>query len=304
MDPDTDNSVMEDEAAVLDAPEGTDTSGETPAGAEHAEGGAEGAADDLDDVVVTIGGAEHDDDDQDDEEMTPKARAKWAEMRFERSKAKREAQQAKAELERLRQIAHAQSTQAVVLGEKPTLEACDFDGEKFEAELTAWHDRKRTVEQQAQQAQEAQAKVDAEWRKRLNAFESGKAKLGSKVKDYGDAESLVLEHFNQFQTGVIIKAAAESATLFYALAKSPSTLKRLAAITDPTEFIWAASKVEDKVKVTERRAAPVPERVLRSSAPNGAYSDKKLEDLRAKCLETGNMDPYFAAKRAAQAKRA
>ena len=292
---DTDTSVIEDPAVVLDPPEGTDTSGETPAGAEHAEGGAPGGEDDLDGVVVTIG------DEQSAPEDTEQSAPTWVkDLRKANRQKDRELREKDAEIARLRGA--GQQQQAVVLGAKPTLESCDFDGEKFEAELTAWHDRKRTVEQQAQQAQEAEAKARSEWQKRLDAFAAGKTAL--KVKDYDDAEASVQEHFNTVQQGVILDGAENAALLVYALGKNPGKAKELAAITNPVRFAFAVAKLEAQLKVTERRAAPVPERVLRGNAPAQAFTDKKLEELRQQGLESGNMDRYFAAKRAAQAKRA
>jgi len=299
MQTDTDTSVIEDPAVALDPPEGTDTSGETPAGAEHAEGGAPGGApggeDDLDGVVVTIG------DEQPAPEDTEQSAPTWVkDLRKANRQKDRELREKDAEIARLRGA--GQQQQAVVLGTKPTLESCDFDGEKFETELTAWHDRKRTVEQQAQQAQEAEAKARSEWQKRLDAFAAGKTAL--KVRDYDDAEASVQEHFNTVQQGVILDGAENAALLVYALGKNPGKAKELAAITNPVRFAFAVAKLEAQLKVTERRAAPVPERVLRGNAPAQAFTDKKLEELRQQGLESGNMDRYFAAKRAAQAKRA
>lgn len=294
-----DASVIEDDVAVLDTPAaGTEAASETLTGDETTgQQGETGAAegDDQDGVVVTIG------DEQPQPEEGEQSAPAWVkDLRKANRQKDRELREKDAEIARLRGA--GQQAQAVVLGTKPTLESCDFDGDKFEAELTAWHDRKRTVEQQAQQAQEAETKARTEWQKRLDAFATGKTAL--KVKDYDDAEASVQEQFNVVQQGVILDGAENAALLVYALGKNPKKAAELAAITNPVRFAFAVAKLEAQLKVTERKAAPVPERTLRSSAPNGAFNDKQLENLRQQGLESGDMSKYFAAKRAAQEKRA
>lgn len=294
-----DASVIEDDVAVLDTPAaGTEAASETLTGDETTgQQGETGAAegDDQDGVVVTIG------DEQPPAEEGEQSAPAWVkDLRKANRQKDRELREKDAEIARLRGA--GQQAQAVVLGTKPTLESCDFDGDKFEAELTAWHDRKRTVEQQAQQAQEAETKARTEWQKRLDAFATGKTAL--KVKDYDDAEASVQEQFNVVQQGVILDGAENAALLVYALGKNPKKAAELAAITNPVRFAFAVAKLEAQLKVTERKAAPVPERTLRSSAPNGAFNDKQLENLRQQGLESGDMSKYFAAKRAAQEKRA
>src|ERR1044072_581125 len=46
----------------------------------------------------------------------------------------------------------------IVIGEKPTLEGCEWDEEKFETELTAWHERKRQADAEANAGREAEQK--------------------------------------------------------------------------------------------------------------------------------------------------
>lgn len=298
--PAADASVTDDDTAVLEAPQGSaDASGETPPAGEQAAPGAEGAAvesaDDAGEVVVTIGDEQPPADDGEQGAPT------WVkDLRKANRQKDRELREKDAEIARLRGA--GQQAQAVVLGTKPTLESCDFDGEKFETELTAWHDRKRTVEQQAQQAKDAEAKARSEWQKRLDAFNAGKTTL--KVKDFEDAEASVQEQFNTVQQGVILEVGKNAALLVYALGKNPGKAKELAAITSPLQLAAAVRELELQLKVTDRRAPPVPERTLRTSAPNGAYSAKQLEDLRQQALATGDMDPYLKAKRAANEKRA
>ena len=43
------------------------------------------------------------------------------------------------------------------LGDKPTLEGCDFESEKFERELEAWHERKRKLDDEQRRRNEAEA---------------------------------------------------------------------------------------------------------------------------------------------------
>jgi hypothetical protein len=90
----------------------------------------------------------------------------------------------------------------------------------------------------------------------------------------------------------------------YALGKNPAELKRIAAITEPVKFAFAIAKLEDKVKVTPKKTAPPPERVIKGSAQISAgSSDKRLDSLRAEAIKTGNSNKLMAYKRALKAAR-
>ena len=274
-------------AAVVD--EAQDESGEATeidAGDEAGEQDGEGeqtgeAADDqtADDgeVVVSIG-----DDAPPEEDASAASAPAWVrDLRKQNRQLIRE----KRELEQ-RIVSAAPSQQAVVVGAKPTLAACDFDEEKFEAELDAWHSRKREADDQQRKQKEAEQTMQAAFNAKLEAHNKAKAEL--KVKDFEDAEAVVDEMFSVVQRGIMIQGAKNSATLKYALGKNPKKAKELAAIADPVSFTWALAQLETQLKVTPRKAAPVPERSIRGSAPSSAGGDSKLAQLQAEADKTGD----------------
>ena len=86
---------------------------------------------DDDEVIVTIGDAEP------DHEETAEAPPWVKELRKSHRDAKKENRALKEKLEALERT----ETKPVQLGEKPRLETFDYDADKFEQELEAWHER-------------------------------------------------------------------------------------------------------------------------------------------------------------------
>src|SRR5690606_37600809 len=105
-----------------------------------------------------------------------------------------------AEIERLK--GNTGKPAAVQVGEKPTLEDCDFDADRFERELEAWHARKREADDQERKKREAVEAEQKAWQSKLDAY--GKAKGELKVKDFEDVESFVTETLNVTQQGIIL----------------------------------------------------------------------------------------------------
>jgi hypothetical protein len=263
-----------------------DQASDDGSGAGDADEAAEGAGDESeDDLVITIG----DEAPVPEEEDAGRAPAWVKELR----KSNREKDRRIRELE-AKVAAPAQSE--VVVGEKPTLASCDFDEAKYEADLEAWHELKRSADEQKRAKVEADNKAFEAWQTRLTDY--SKAKTTLKVKDFDDAEASVQETLNVVQQGVLLTGAENAAMLVYALGKNPKMAKEVAAITDPVKFAFAIAKLETKLKVTSRKAIPTPERTLRGGASGAAISGVALDQLKAKAEKTGDYTQYFAAKRA------
>jgi len=181
----------------------------------------------------------------------------------------------------------------IEVGEKPTLESCEFDDEKFVTETEAWIERKRqAAEAEAQAAQGAQARQD-EFNKELTRFQTAKAALG--VRDFEDAKDTVVSVLTQDQISGIVVAAEDAAKVIYALGKHPGKLEALKAITNPVKFIAAVAKLEGTLKVTKTsRKAPELDTPVRGSAPLSASKDKHLAALEAKASKTGNRTELIA----------
>jgi desulfoferrodoxin (superoxide reductase-like protein) len=244
---------------------------------------------DSDEVIVSIG----------EEAPPPEEQTHAPEWVRELRKTNRELQRQNRELQGKLQSTAQTETKPVVLGKKPSLEEHDYDAEKFEAALATWFERKR-------QADEAAAKQEAEvmnqqkaWQAKLDGY--GKAKAELRVKDFEDAEAVAQELFNITQQGVVLQGADNPALVIYALGKNPKKAKELSDIKDPVKFAFAVAKLEKELKVTNRKAAPPPERIVSGTGRVSGAVDSTLERLREEAARTGNMTKVIQYKRQKQA---
>ena len=244
---------------------------------------------DAEEVVVSIG----------EEAPPPEDHTPAPEWVRELRKTNRELQRQNRELQSKLQVQPTE-IKPVVIGAKPKLEDHDYDADKYEEALTSWFERKR-------QADEVNAKQQAEvmnqqkaWQSKLDGY--GKAKAELRVRDYEDAEAVAQEVFSITQQGVILQGAENPALVVYALGKNPKKAKELAEVSDPVKFAFAVAKLEKELKVTNRRAAPAPERIVSGTGRSSGAVDSTLERLREEASRTGNMTKviqYRAQKRSA-----
>jgi hypothetical protein len=244
---------------------------------------------DAEEVVVSIG----------EEAPPPEEHTPAPEWVRELRKTNRELQRQNRELQSKLQVQPTE-IKPVAIGAKPKLEDHDYDADKYEEALTGWFERKR-------QADEVNAKQQAEvmnqqkaWQAKLDGY--GKAKAELRVRDYEDAEAVAQEVFSITQQGVILQGAENPALVVYALGKNPKKAKELAEVSDPVKFAFAVAKLEKELKVTNRRAAPAPERIVSGTGRSSGAVDSTLERLREEASRTGNMTKviqYRAQKRSA-----
>jgi len=117
----------------------------------------------------------------------------------------------------------------------------DYDQEKYDKALLAWHARQLEAEQQKAKKVEAEKAATDAWVARVKTYEQAKASL--KVPDFQDAEDALSDALSVTQQGVILSGAEKPELLVYALGKAPAKLKELAAITDPVKFAFAVAKL-------------------------------------------------------------
>ena len=282
-----------DETVVLeDEPQDVEIdAGENNAASDQlTEGDAEQHEEESDEVVVSIG-----------EEAPPAEEEQRApEWVRELRKANREKERRIRELEAKLQTTAQTENKPVSLGPKPKLEEFDYDADRFEQALDAWHDRKRQHDLQTEMVRQAELQQHQAWQAKLDSYSKAKAEL--RVRDYEDAEAIAQEVFNVTQQGVILQGAENPALVIYALGKNPKKAAELAKNTDPVKFAFAVAKLEKELKVTNRRAAPAPERVIQGTGRVSGAVDSTLERLREEAARTGNMTKviqYKAQRRAA-----
>ena len=272
-DNDDEDVMVEDEIQADDAP--------------SAESADESDESDNDEVLVSIG----------EDAPPPDEPAHAPEWVRELRKTNRELQRQNRELQGKLQTTTTE-TKPVVLGKKPSLEDYDYDADKFEEALTTWFERKRTADDvNARQEAEVMNQQKA-WQAKLDGY--GKAKAELRVKDFEDAEAVAQEPFNITQQGVMLQGADNPALVIYALGKNPKKAKELAEIKDPVKFAFAVAKLEKDLKVTNRKAAPPPERIVSGTGRSSGAVDSTLERLREEASRTGNMTKviqYKAQKR-------
>lgn len=269
----TDGDDLQTEAEkpeVVEKPEVTE--GETPK--------------ETDEVVVTIG----EESPASEEEPAPE----WVR---ELRRKNREDQRTIRELQQ--QLKGQSQPEKVFLGQKPTLEACDYDAERFETELESWHARKREQEAEADKKRTAQEAEKAAWQAKLDGY--GKAKADLKVKDYEDAEATALEALSTVQQGIILSGSETPALVVYALGKNPAKAKELASISDPVKFAFAIAKLESQLKVSPRKDVPPPEKVV-SVSGRAAPVDSTLARLEAEAEKSGDRTKIFQYKQQLRAK--
>lgn len=214
-------------------------------------------------------------------------------LRKTQKETSRENKELKRKLEEI-EAAKAQQQAAPQITAKPTLEAHDYDSDKYEAALGQWYDQQRKQREIEQAQLEAQRQQQAEWQEKMNSYEKAKVDLG--VKDYEDAEALATELFNDQQQGIILQGADNPALSVYALGKNSKKAKELAAIKDPVKFAFAVAKLEAQLKVNKRKAKPQPEGRVATGGKKPAV-DSTLQRLEAEADRTGNRTKVAAYKR-------
>lgn len=275
---------------------GTDDQG--AGGADHEDGGQGGADDDAaathddEEVVVMLGDeplpASNDD------EIEGKPAPTWVK---ELRKQNREQARRIRELEQSSQAGQQQAAPAVqAVGEKPTLEQFEYDGEKYAEALVAWNERKREADAREAAARAEQEAAAAEWQKRLNTYNTNKTAL--RVDDFDGAEHVVRETLTQTQQGVILQGADKPELVVYALGRNPAKAKELAAIKDPVKFAFAVAKLETQLKVAPRKdAPPAPERQVRGTAGGVTSIDSTEARLEAEADRTGDRSALIRYRR-------
>lgn len=255
-------------------------SGETPDDEQPDDQGA--PAEEDGEVVITIG--DEAPPAAADDEIEGKPAPTWVkELRREARESKKRIRELEAEKA---QLAAPAAQAAPTVGEKPTLESCDFDGEVYAEKLVAWTEAKRKADEAGAAARQEQEAAQAEWQTRMTNYNTAKAAL--KVPDFDDAEHVVRETMTPMQQSVILNGANKPELLVYALGRNPAKAKELAAIKDPVKFAFAVSKIETQLKVAPRKAPPPAERTIRSNAGGATGVDNTLARLQAEADKTGD----------------
>lgn len=185
--------------------------------------------------------------------------------------------------------------QSIVVGERPTLESCEYNEEKFAEEFEAWDARRKTAERAESEAEAAARKANEAWQTEVRNYEAKRAEL--KFPDAQEVVDTAATSLNSVQQAVVVRVADNPALVFYALGKNPARLAEIASITDPLKQAAAIAKLEGTLKVTSKRKAPDPEQIATGNASVTHGTDKTLERLEKKAAQTGDRTELIAYKR-------
>lgn len=280
MDPTDETLEVELPELETETVEAPAEAGETPDAAEES----------TDEVIVTIG-----------DEPAPEPEAQQGAPEWVKE-VRRRNRELEREVKNLRRQYEAQARPAETNpapGPKPTLEAADYDTERFEREMAAWHERKAAHAKSQAEREAAERAQQEQWQGVLKAYDEKRKAL--KVRDFSEAEEVITDTLSVEQQGLILAYSDAPELVIYALGKNPKRAAELAAITDPLKFGREIWKVESQVKVSSRKPATQPERVVTGSAPKGA-SDATLERLRGEAERTGDYSKVFAYRKQIKAK--
>jgi len=197
---------------------------------------------------------------------------------------------------RLAALDKGQGSPAVEVGPKPTLEASDYDEERYERELEAWHDRRLKAKAVENQQSDVERQAQEEWQRAHQRYQAERLKLLEKAPDAEEAEGVALASLSEVQQAVIVKVADNAATLLTALGRHPGKLSELSQINDPLKMAAAVARLEGGLKVMPKRKAPEPEEIARGSASVAKGKDKHLERLEAEAGRTGDRSKLIAYK--------
>lgn len=282
-----DEEIVEVEDVVDESQLESEIEEELPEESEGLESDDSADESEEDEVIITIG----EDSPAPEKEQAPE----WVkELRRNYRDAQREKKALEARIKEL----EAPQQKRVEVGQKPTLEQHDYDAENYEKALAEWYERKRQADDELKIEQIKAEEEKRAWQDQLNRYAEARSSL--KVRDFDEAEAVVLDVLNQTQQGILVQGADDAAKIVYALGTNEEKAKELAQIKDPVKFAFAVAKLETQLKVKSKRTPPPPEKKVSGTAPKSGVVDSTLERLRADAQKTGDFSKLLEYKRAAK----
>ncbi len=194
----------------------------------------------------------------------------------------------------------ANQPQQIEVGEKPTMASCEYDEDRYEAELDQWKSQKAKADQVNQELESRQEALARKNQERVEAFKADKASL--RVADFDTAEEEVEAALPAPIMALVLRTG--KAALLYGLAKNPEQLAALSKLDPSTELVEAAfmlGELKATMKMGTRRTQ-TPERKVTGNTGFSGGADKHLERLEKEADQTGNRSKVVAYKRSLRAK--
>lgn len=181
-------------------------------------------------------------------------RPRWSDV----NRANREALEARQREDRLRQELEdlrrqqAAPTQPQKPVEKPTLESCDFDQERFVSELTAW-----TIEEAAKgrEQQEQQRHAQQSAQERQAAFVAKEAEFAAAHPDYEGVAKAPHVPITQAMAEVLLENPDTAPAIAYHLGQNLDECARIAQMS-PVAAARAIGAIEARLATASKPAPP------------------------------------------------
>lgn len=194
------------------------------------------------------------------------------------------------------ELRKSSAPQRIEVGPKPTLASCEYDEERYEAELDEWKTREAAVKRQQASAEEQNRQVREQFEKDQQAYREKRAKLT--FADAEEVEQVALARLDEIQQATIVSVAEDAAKVLYALGRHPGKLAELSQIQNPLKLAAAVVRFERSFQIMPRRQVTEPEEVATGSASMGGRgTDKELERLEKKAAQTNDRSEVVAYKR-------
>ena len=182
-----------------------------------------------------------------------------------------------------------------VLSPKPTLEAFNFDDEKFIQATEKWVQEKLKIDELKAKVDEENKTAEQAWQTKLSTYhQQADATFGAEV--FKEAEDIVIDLFDTVQQGIIVQGAKDPALIVYALGKNDAKARELAAIKNPVDFAFAIARLEGQVKVAGKRPTTQPEGRISGNGQTSGAIGSTLEKLRSEASRTGDYSKVLAYK--------
>lgn len=204
-----------------------------------------------------------------------------------------------AQKNRIRELEQLRNAPVIQRTERPTLESCDYDEDKFEAEFVAWQRNEQAIRDQETARTADQQQTAQSWQQELSSYKENATKLGK--PDFGDAEELVISALSDAQQTTVVMAAKDPARFIYALGRSPNRLAALATITNPIKLAAEVARIEG-VRMMPTKTPPNIDTPARGSGRLSTPEKSKAEDKQiAQAAKTGDIDALRAWRKSQKA---
>jgi hypothetical protein len=192
---------------------------------------------------------------------------------------------------------HRSRNQPVVpaVGPKPTLEGCEWDEDKFEAQLTAWHEAKRQADSVNSHQREQEEIRNREF-ERLQINHRARAQA-LKITDFDAAEKALIDAIGPELAGAALVTSKDSAKLVAAVGKNPAALAKLAAEQNPLLKLRMLWDFEGKINVRKKPPAPEADTIQRGTAPMDTSKDTVSDRLYKEAEKSGDWSAYLKRQR-------